>query len=86
MEELAEGLSLVEDVNQLIQKLQDSLRLFEAGNGETALEKINSVESGIEDLRGKDLAGERDLEDKLSDALANLEWVTDHADRLENQG
>lgn len=86
MDELAEALSLVEEVNDLIQNLQDSLRLFKDGNGETALEKINSVEKGIEDLREKNLAEKVKVEDELSAALASLEWISDHADRVKNQG
>ena len=83
MDELAEGLSLVEEVNRLIQDLQESLTLFEKGNGQMALEKIDTVEDSIEDLREGELAEEVDIEEELSRALENLEWVSENSDRFQ---
>ncbi len=83
MDKLAEGISLVEEVNRLIQDLQESLTLFEKGNGQMALEKIDTVEDSIEDLREGELAEEVDIEEELSRALENLEWVSENSDRFQ---
>lgn len=83
MDKLAEGISLVEEVNRLIQDLQESLTLFEKGNGQMALEKIDTVEDSIEDLREGELADEVDIEEELSRALENLEWVSENSDRFQ---
>lgn len=82
MDELVEGLGLVEEVNRLVENLQESLELFRRGKDEKALAKINSVEEGIEDLHVGDLPERAEIEKKLSDALANLEWVSNNADRV----
>jgi hypothetical protein len=82
MDRLVEGISLVEEVNGLIQSLQESLDLFERGKDEVALEKIDSVEEGIEDLKIGELPGREEIEEMLSDARTNLEWVSENADRV----
>ena len=81
MDELVEGLELVEEVNELIQELQESLELFKRGDKESALEKIDSVEEDIEALKLGDLPDRREIEEMLSGALNDLEWVSEHADR-----
>ena len=83
MDKLAEGISLVEKVNRLIQDLQESLTLFEKGNGQMALKKIDTVEDSIEDLKEGELAEEVDIEEELSRALENLEWVSENSDRFQ---
>jgi len=87
MDRLVEGITLVEEVNGLIQSLQESLDLFERGKEEIALEKINSVEKGIEDLKIEELPDREEIEERLSDARTNLEWVSENADRVRgNEG
>jgi|GEM_PF-2348161 len=87
MDRLVEGITLVEEVNGLIQSLQESLDLFERGKEEIALEKINSVEKGIEDLKIEELPDRDEIEERLSDARTNLEWVSENADRVRgNEG
>lgn len=87
MDRLVEGITLVEEVNGLIQSLQESLDLFERGKEEIALEKINSVEEGIEDLKIGELPDRKEIEERLSDARTNLEWVSENADRVRgNEG
>ncbi|MBS3736368.1 MAG: hypothetical protein V5A87_00070 [Candidatus Bipolaricaulota bacterium] len=85
MEKLVEGLELVEEVNRLVENLQESLELFERGKDDKAIAKINSVEEGIEDLTVGELPERAEIEEKLSDALGNLEWVTDNADRVKGK-
>lgn len=85
MDKLAEGLGLVEEVNRLVKSLQESLELFERGKDDKALAKINTVEEGIEDLTVGELPERVEIEDKLSAALAHLEWVTDNADRVKGE-
>lgn len=82
MDKLVEGLGLVEEVNQLLENLQESLELFKRGKDDKALARINSVVEGIESLNVGDLPEERKIEEKLSYALADLEWIKDNADRV----
>ncbi|MBS3786583.1 hypothetical protein KGY79_00130 [Candidatus Bipolaricaulota bacterium] len=82
MDKLVEGLALVEEVNRLIENLQESLELFRQGKADKALEKVNSVEEGIEDLNAGNLPERAEIEERLSDALTSLEWVSDNADRV----
>lgn len=82
MDKLVEGLGLVEEVNQLLENLQESLELFKRGKDDKALARINSVVEGIESLNVGDLPEERKIEEKLSHALADLEWIRDNADRV----
>ncbi len=77
MDELAEGLSLVGEINLLIRNLQESLRLFEEGQEEDARRKIVSVEEGIEELRREELPGKLGVEEDLAEALTLLDWVRD---------
>ncbi|MCF7876466.1 hypothetical protein K9M06_05370 [Candidatus Bipolaricaulota bacterium] len=84
MDKLAEGISLVEEVNRLIQDLQESLTHFEKGNGQMALEKLDTVEDSIEDLKEGEFAEEVDIEEELSQALENLEWVSENSDRFQD--
>ncbi|MCF7889665.1 hypothetical protein K9M78_00410 [Candidatus Bipolaricaulota bacterium] len=85
MDKLVEGLTLVEEVNRLIEDLQESLELFKQGEVDKALAKLNSVEEGIEELRVGDLPERAEIDRKLSDTLDNIEWVTDNADRVKGK-
>jgi len=82
MDKLVKGLALVEEVNGLIEKLQESLELFERGKEDSALARINSVEEGIESLTVGNLPGRDRIEARLTDARENLEWVSSNADRI----
>lgn len=82
MDKLVEGLALVEEVSQLIDHLHESLELFERGEADSALEKINSVEESIEDLNIEDLPEPVEVDEKVSLARNHLEWISDNADRV----
>lgn len=82
MDKLVEGLALVEEVSQLIEHLQESLELFERGEADSALAKINSVEEGIEDLDTEEMPEPVEVDEKLSLALNDLKWINDNADRV----
>lgn len=82
MDRLVEGLALVEEVSQLIEHLQESLELFERGEADSALAKINSVEEGIEDLDTEEMPEPVEVDEKLSLALNDLKWINDNADRV----
>ncbi len=82
MDNLVESLALVEEVNQLIEHLQESLELFKRGEADSALGKINSVEDGIEDLSTEEMPEPVEVDEKLSLALNDLKWISENADRV----
>ena len=86
MDRIVEGLELVEEVNGLVQNLQESLELFNRGEGETALEKIRAVKRDIDNLEVEELPDQEDIEEKLSAVRTNLEWVSQNGDRVKKGG
>lgn len=83
MEEMEKNLVQAVEINALIRKLRQSLELFEEGKKRSAIEKISSVEAGIEELNDEDLSEDEDLEEKLSIARENLKWVENNCNRSE---
>ena len=82
MDKLIEGLSLVEEVNGLIENLQESLELFKKGEEESALARISETEKGIDDLGLGELPEREEIAEKLAEARKDLEWVTENANRV----
>jgi len=80
MEKLAEKLADIADINDLIQSLQESMELFERGSQELALEKINDVMAGLEDLKKEELSNQKEVEANLDHVLGHLEWIRQNAD------
>ena len=80
MEELAEKLADIVEINDLIQSLQESMELFERGSQELALEKINDVMAGLEDLKEEELSNQKEVEANLDHVLGHLEWIRQNAD------
>ena len=80
MEELAEKLADIAEINDLIQSLQESMELFERGSQELALEKINDVMAGLEDLKEEELSNQKEVEANLDHVLGHLEWIRQNAD------
>ena len=83
MDKIVRGLELVEKINSSIKDLQKSLELFKRGQVESALEEISRVEEGIEGLRIEDLPARQKIECKLSEVKADLEWVSENAEKVE---
>jgi predicted component of type VI protein secretion system len=80
MEKLAEKLADIAEINDLIQSLQESMELFERGSQELALEKINDVMAGLEDLKEEELSNQKEVEANLDHVLGHLEWIRQNAD------
>lgn len=80
MEKLAEKLADIAEINDLIQSLQESMELFERGSQELALEKINDVITGLEDLKEEELSSQKEVEANLDHVLGHLEWIRQNAD------
>lgn len=78
MDEVEKNLAQAVEINALIRKLRQSLELFEEGRETSAIEKIASVEEGIEELSDEDLSEGEEMEEKLSIARENLKWVEDN--------
>ena len=82
MDKLIEGLALVEEVNALMKDLQQSLELFEGGDSKSALEKIDNVQEGLKEIRGFGITDQPEIDRNLSEALSDLEWISDNSDRI----
>lgn len=80
MEKLAEKLADIAEINDLVQSLQESMELFERGSQELALEKINHVMAGLEDLKEEELSNQKEVEANLDHVLGHLEWIRQNAD------
>ncbi|MBS3740118.1 hypothetical protein KGY47_01950 [Candidatus Bipolaricaulota bacterium] len=80
MEKLAKKLADIAEINDLIQTLQESMELFERGSQELALEKIDDVVAGLEDLEEEELSNQKEVEANLDQVMDHLEWIRKKAD------
>ncbi|MBS3814003.1 MAG: hypothetical protein V5A79_01950 [Candidatus Bipolaricaulota bacterium] len=80
MEKLAKKLADIAEINDLIQNLQESMELFERGSQELALEKIDDVVAGLEDLEEEELSDQKEVEANLDQVMDHLEWIRKKAD------
>lgn len=88
MNELLESIEKIETINQLIEELQTSLKLLERGKAVDALESVKTTETEIQELISdfnqlKQKGGDSvNIENNLSQALDQLNWVEENADLL----
>ncbi len=88
MNELLESIEKIETINQLIEELQTSLKLLERGKAVDALESVKTTETEIQELISdfnqlKQKGGNSvNIENNLSQALDQLNWVEENADLL----
>ncbi|MFP3952750.1 MAG: hypothetical protein ACLFVS_01345 [Candidatus Acetothermia bacterium] len=86
MDRIVRALDRVDEINGLIYNLKECLDLFEQGEKEAALERLEESEEGIEGLIASlpqeevPPGGSEKIEANLSSALNQLSWISENVD------